>query len=204
VVLDHVAQDAGFLVIAATALDPQLLASGDLDVVDEAPVPDRLEDGVREAEDQQVLDRLLAQVVIDPEDLPFVASLLHQPVERARGRQVPPERLLDHHPREPAVVGRVDQAGALQLLEQHREGAGRRSEVMEAVPARAAAPIQLLQRGAQASERVRIVERARHVPYAGGEVAPDLRVDRLVPRMPTDSHVADEMCCGISAATPTS
>jgi hypothetical protein len=38
-------------------------------VVDELAVPDRLEDPVREAERKHVLDRLLAEVVVDPEDL---------------------------------------------------------------------------------------------------------------------------------------
>jgi hypothetical protein len=47
-------------------------------VVDVVAVPERLEDGVGEAEDQQVLHRLLAQVVVDAVDLllveDFVAS----------------------------------------------------------------------------------------------------------------------------------
>jgi hypothetical protein len=37
-------------------------------VIDEVPVPDRLEDPVREPEDEDVLDRLLAEVVVDAED----------------------------------------------------------------------------------------------------------------------------------------
>jgi len=92
VVLDHVAQDAGFLVVAAPSLDAQLLAGGDLDVIDEAPVPDGLEDGVREPEHQEVLDRLFSQVVVDAEDLALVAGLQHQPVQGARAGQVAPER----------------------------------------------------------------------------------------------------------------
>jgi len=37
-------------------------------VVDALPRPERLEDRVSEAEDQDVLDGLLAEVVVDPED----------------------------------------------------------------------------------------------------------------------------------------
>ena len=48
---------------------PDRLGDGDLDVVDELAVPDRLEDAVREPQRQHVLDRLLAEVVVDPEDL---------------------------------------------------------------------------------------------------------------------------------------
>ncbi len=69
VVLDQVAQRAGAFVIAGPALDPDVLRGGDLDVVDVVAVPDRLEQRVGEPQRQQVLDRLLAQVVIDPEDL---------------------------------------------------------------------------------------------------------------------------------------
>ncbi len=69
VVLDHVADHARLVVVVAPLLHPQLLGHGDLDVVDVAPVPDRLEDAVGEAEDEEVLDRLLPEVVIDPVDL---------------------------------------------------------------------------------------------------------------------------------------
>ena len=68
-VLDDVPRHAGLLVELAAALDADLLGDGDLHVVDVLAVPERLEDAVREAEDEEVLDRLLAEVVIDPEDL---------------------------------------------------------------------------------------------------------------------------------------
>ena len=38
-------------------------------MIDVVPVPERLEDPVGEAEDQEVLDRLLAEVVVDAVDL---------------------------------------------------------------------------------------------------------------------------------------
>ena len=47
----------------------------DLHVVDELPVPDRLEDAVAEAQDEHVLNRLLAEVVVDPEDLALLEVL---------------------------------------------------------------------------------------------------------------------------------
>ena len=68
-VLEDVADRAGLLVERRAALDPDRLGDRDLDVVDELAVPDRLEDAVREPQRQHVLDRLLAEVVVDPEDL---------------------------------------------------------------------------------------------------------------------------------------
>ena len=68
-VLEDVADRAGLLVEAGAPLDPDRLRHGDLDVVDELTVPDRLEDAVGEAESGDVLHGLLAEVVVDPEDL---------------------------------------------------------------------------------------------------------------------------------------
>ena len=72
VVLHHVAQRAGLLVVARAGADPFLLGHGDLDVVDVLLVPERLEDRVAEPHDHDVLDGLLAEVVVDPEDLSLV------------------------------------------------------------------------------------------------------------------------------------
>ena len=94
-VLHHVAQRAGALVERPAAFDPDRLRRRDLHVIDVVPVPDVLEYAVRKAEDQDVLHRLLAQVVIDAEDLVLVEDLVHLIVQRARRFQVVPERLLD-------------------------------------------------------------------------------------------------------------
>src|SRR5439155_1280732 len=144
---------------------------------------------------QQVLDRLLAEVVIDAKDLPFVARLQHQPVEGTRAGQVAPERLLDHHSREPRVERPGDQARGLQLLEQRGKRAGRRGEVVEPVAARGAHAIQLFELRPQARKRVRVVERSRHVAHAGPEVLPDLRIDRLRAREPAHrlAHFGGEL-----------
>ena len=89
VVLEDVADRARLLVERGAALDPDRLGDGDLDVVDELAVPDRLEDPVREPQREQVLDGLLAEVVVDPEDLALVevaVDLVVQPCARSRGR----------------------------------------------------------------------------------------------------------------------
>ena len=68
VVLDDVANRADFLVEFAAAADTEGLGHRHLHVVHVVAVPDRLEERVREAEEQQVLHRLLAEVVIDAID----------------------------------------------------------------------------------------------------------------------------------------
>ena len=71
-VRDHVAQRAGLLVELAARLDAHRLRRGDLHVIDAVAVPDRLEQPVGEAERHDVLHRLLAEIVVDAEDLVLV------------------------------------------------------------------------------------------------------------------------------------
>src|SRR5439155_20358228 len=98
VVLEEVAARAGLLVERPAALDADRLGDGDLHVVDVPAVPDRLEDPVAEAEDEEVPDGLLAEVVVDAVDLLLPEDLGHLAVELDRGLEVTPERLLDDHP----------------------------------------------------------------------------------------------------------
>ena len=95
-ILDHVAQGAGFLVIPAAAFDADRLGRRDLHVIDVAAIPERLEDAVSETERQDVLDGLLAQVVIDAIDVLLVENFLEFRVQRSGGRQIVTKRLLDH------------------------------------------------------------------------------------------------------------
>ena len=88
---------ASFVVPGATS-DAHGLGDRDLDMVDELPVPDRLEDPVREAERHHVLHGLLAEVVVDAEDLALVEVLLDHLLQLARGREIVAERLLDDQP----------------------------------------------------------------------------------------------------------
>ena len=99
VVLDHVAQRAGLLVVAAAPLDAGGLGDRDLDVVDRLAAPGPLDHRVGEPEDQDVLHRLLAEVMVDAEDLRLVEDLAHDAAELARACQVVPDRLLEHDPR---------------------------------------------------------------------------------------------------------
>ena len=97
-VLHDVAQRAGLVVELAAALDADRLGHGDLHRVDVAAVPDRLEEAISEAEDRQVLDRLLAQVMIDAVDLLLVEDLSNLAGQLSGAGQVEAEWLLDDHP----------------------------------------------------------------------------------------------------------
>ena len=63
------------------------------------PVPDRLEDRVREAEVEDVLDGHLPEEVVDPVELRLVDERVQFGVQRASRSEVVTERLLDDDPR---------------------------------------------------------------------------------------------------------
>ncbi len=94
----HVLERTGRLVEADAVVDGQRLGHVDLDVVDVVAVPDWLEEAVGEPEGQDVLHRLLAEEVVDAEDLLLVEDLVQHVVERDRTGQVGAERLLHDHP----------------------------------------------------------------------------------------------------------
>ena len=85
-------------------------------------MPDRLEQAVGEAEGEDVLRRLLAEEVVDPEDLLLVEHLVQLGVERDRGGVVGAERLLHDDPAALDEVGLGDGAHRGERgLRRHRE-----------------------------------------------------------------------------------
>src|SRR6185295_13169092 len=69
---------------------------------------DRLEERVREAEQQQVLHRLLAEVVIDAEHRRLLEHPVNRHVQRVRGLEVAAEGLLDDDARPLRAADRGD------------------------------------------------------------------------------------------------
>ena len=165
---DHVAVGTGGLVELGAALEPEGLRHVDLHVVDEVAVPDRLEEAVGEAERQDVLGRLLAEEVVDAEDLALVEDLVQPVVEPARALEVGAEGLLHHDPR------LLDQPGLVELAHDVERRLGRDAQVMQEVD-RPAAPGQV---GLGGTDRLGERGRAgglRHVAEQPRELVPLLR-----------------------------
>src|SRR5262249_13935690 len=80
-------------------------------VVDMIAGPQRLEDAVGEAQHQDVLDRFLAEEMIDPIDLVFGQHLEDLRVEGLGRCKVMPEGLFDDHP-PPSVLRLSREPGA--------------------------------------------------------------------------------------------
>ena len=122
---DHVAQRAGRLVELAALLHAHRLRRGDLHMIDPVAVPDRLEQAVGEAERHDALDRVLAEKMVDPEDLVLVQRAQDAGVQFARRIQAVAERLLDHHaaPESRLAVLVLVLIGQLRLAELLHHGA---------------------------------------------------------------------------------
>ena len=172
VVLHDVAQGAGLLVEAAPMADAERFADGDLDVVDVAAVPDRLVDGVGEAQGEDVLDRLLPEVVVDAVHLLLGEPGVHDRVEVARARPVVPVRLLDDDAHERVVALRLVQAVLAQRGDDDGEGRRRRREVVEPVLRGAPLLVELVEHLLEAVERCLFVVVAGDVAEAAGERVP--------------------------------
>jgi len=69
VVLDNVPDNPGLLVEGAPALDPEVFSDRDLDMIDMTAVPEIFKDTVRKTEEDNILNRLFAEIVIEPIDL---------------------------------------------------------------------------------------------------------------------------------------
>jgi hypothetical protein len=94
-ILDHVAERAGLIVVAAAVLDPHLLRDRDLHMINVAPIPQRLKKRIGKPEGEEVLNCLLTQVVIDPVHLRLIEDVKQRLIQRARRVQVMAEGLLD-------------------------------------------------------------------------------------------------------------
>ena len=165
----HVPVGAGALVEGGTLLQPQGLGDVDLDVVDEVAVPDRLEQAVGEAEGQDVEGRLLAQEVVDPEDLLLGEDLMDLVVQFLRRLQVRAERLLHDH------LGVLDQIRLGDGPDGRQRGGRRHRQVVE--PLRALGKVglgpghRLGEGGRPRADRDVVEDVAVGLPLLLGEVA---------------------------------
>ena len=79
-------------------------------MIDARSVPQGLEQYIREAQRQKILDSLLTEIMIDAEDAALVEAARETGIDRPAAREIMPDGFLDH---DPAL--RRGQAGSLQI-----------------------------------------------------------------------------------------
>jgi hypothetical protein len=82
VVLHDVAERPDWVVEVAPVRHAEVFGHGDLHALNPVAIPQRLQNGVAEPEEQDVQGRFLAEKVVDPEDLPLVQELAQLGIER--------------------------------------------------------------------------------------------------------------------------
>jgi hypothetical protein len=152
-ILDHVAQRACLLEVSPAPGDAVRLRDRDLHVIDRLAAPRPLDHRVREPEDQDVLDRLLAHVMVDAKDSRLVEHLADDPSELAGARQVAPYRLLKHDARA------VPQVALPDSQDNGWDSRGRRGAIEEPPTVAAELGVERLKTLAKQAERWRVVER---------------------------------------------
>src|SRR5882724_469378 len=95
-VLNNVADGSGLIVETASTLDAEVLGHGNLHTLDISAVPKRLDKSVGETERQHVVDRALAQVVIDAKDVDFVEDAEQNFVQFLGRCEIVPEGFFDN------------------------------------------------------------------------------------------------------------
>ena len=160
---------SGLVVEPAAAGDVEFLRHRDLHEVDVIGVPDRLEKRVREAEVQQVLHRLLAEEMIDSENVLFREKAAQRAIQGLRGGQVASEWLFNDHARAGGATCRG------QSRYDHLKHAWWNGEIEQRPPARA-------KRVAQGHEHFRITVVTGDIPKAGGQAIEDHGIDIVLCR----------------------
>src|SRR4029077_15263222 len=148
--LHHVAQRAGVIVVRGAGSDTFGLSDGNLHMIDEARSPDRLEDRVGESEHHQILDGLLAEGMIDSENLTLVEMPRELAVDLRRAREVVADWFFHHDAGEgPSGLMRMYQSGLGQTFRAGVDKRGRNREIENAISLGAILLVELLEPFAQ-------------------------------------------------------
>ena len=177
VVLDHVAEHARAVVVSAAQFHTEFLRHGDLHVVNIPAVPDRLENRIREPEDHDVLNGLLAEVVVDAVDLRFREVLAEVFVECPRAREVAAERLFDDDP-PPGLGSLLGEAGRAELVHDLREQRRRDRQIKQHVARELPGRLRLRDFCLQLLEGFDVVEIPLEIVAAFAEIVPLGILDR--------------------------
>ncbi len=97
-VLHHVADCARIIIERDAAFQPDGFGHGDLHVINMRCIPQRFEHQIGKAQRQQVLHRLLAKIVIDPENAVFGEGGGDCVIDFAAGDEIGAERFFKAHP----------------------------------------------------------------------------------------------------------
>src|SRR6266404_1387428 len=144
--LHHVAQRAGVIVVRRASAYALGLRNRYLHMIDKARGPDWLEDRVGEAEHHQILDGLLAEVMIDSKNLTLVEMPRELAVDLRRACEIVADWFFHHDAgkRTPGLM-RMNQPGLGQSFGTSVDKRGRDREIVNAISLGAILAVHLLE-----------------------------------------------------------
>ncbi len=175
VIWHHVAQRSGLIVVTAALFHAHGFRHRNLHVIDVAPVPDGLEDSVGESKRQDVLDRFLAQIMIDAIDLLFFRNFQQLHIQVPGRLQVMTKGFLDDHP-PPVLVVLFHKPGFSQVFDDGAEKTRGGRQVEEVIAVRGMVLVYFLQQVFQLRVDVLVVELGGHVIHTAEEPFDDVLV----------------------------
>ncbi|MNW63225.1 hypothetical protein D3C74_414080 [compost metagenome] len=95
-ILPHITQSAGVIIISTALFNADRLPQCNLNVCDVFIVPERFEEGVPEANHFDILHHFLAQIVINPIDFLFLKHFADLFIQLLGRWQIISKRLLNH------------------------------------------------------------------------------------------------------------
>ena len=171
------------VVVTAAQLDSEFLSHGNLHIVDIPPVPDRFENRVRETEDHDVLDRLLAEIVVNTENLGFFEVFAEVFVQGACTGQIVTEGLFDNHPA-PGIRILLRQTDCSELLHHFGKERGRDRQIEQDIARQAPSRLGLGDFLFEFVEGLDVVEIPLEIVAALAEVIPLNVLDRTGGKLP--------------------
>ena len=166
-VLEHVPQHARLIVKSAAVADAQGFGGGDADVVDVAAVPDRLEQGVGKAQQQDVLHGFLGHVMVDAENPPLCEKAVQNPVQLAGRGQVAAEGLF-HDDARGTSAAFPGESGLAQQGDQRNIGRRGHGQIEQAVSG--AVRIHFIEQGGESAAGFGALRVDAGVAHAGYEL----------------------------------
>ena len=95
-VLKHITQHTGLIIVVRAAADGAALGHADLHMIDVGGIPDRLKQRIGETEHEDVLHRLLAEIMVDAINLLFAEMVAEGLIQLPRRGQIAAKRFFDH------------------------------------------------------------------------------------------------------------
>src|SRR6266851_6141512 len=132
-ILDHVTQGSSFFIVASASPNAFVLSHRNLDMIHAFLIPQRFEDGIGKAHNQDILDGFFAKVVIDAKNLAFIDDLHQFVINSAGAGQVSAQWLFHNEACPRSLRWPGDESGVLQLLHTGDNQLRRDSEIEHAI-----------------------------------------------------------------------